>query len=118
MELMYTLTLNGVTYEVADKKAREKLEALGDLDPETLAGSDGATFTPSVSEDGTLSWTNDKNLPNPEPVNIKGRPGEDGHTPVKGEDYFTPDEIWEIKSDIVTAVVASLPIYDGSVIDV
>ena len=37
-----------------------------------------ATFTPSVSADGTLSWTNNKGLPNPEPVNIKGPQGETG----------------------------------------
>lgn len=41
-------------------------------------GEDGATFTPSVSTDGTLSWTNDGNLPNPAPVNIKGPAGADG----------------------------------------
>ena len=41
-------------------------------------GEDGATFTPAVSEDGVLSWTNDGGLPNPEPVNIKGPPGEGG----------------------------------------
>jgi len=38
----------------------------------------GATFTPSVSEDGTLSWTNDQNLENPVPVNIKGGKGDTG----------------------------------------
>lgn len=38
-------------------------------------GSDGATFIPSVSADGTLSWTNNKGLTNPEPVNIKGEDG-------------------------------------------
>ena len=37
-----------------------------------------ATFTPSVSADGTLSWTNNKGLTNPEPVNIKGPQGETG----------------------------------------
>lgn len=41
-------------------------------------GDDGATFTPSVSADGIISWTNDKDLPNPEPVNIKGVKGEKG----------------------------------------
>ena len=41
-------------------------------------GEDGATFTPAVSEDGVLSWSNDRGLPNPEPVNIKGPPGEGG----------------------------------------
>ena len=30
-------------------------------------GQNGATFTPSVSEDGVLSWSNDRELDNPEP---------------------------------------------------
>ena len=38
----------------------------------------GATFTPGMSAAGVLSWTNDKGLPNPESVNIKGADGEDG----------------------------------------
>lgn len=38
--------------------------------------NDGATFTPSVSAEGMLSWTNDKDLENPEAVNIKGPPVE------------------------------------------
>ena len=37
--------------------------------------TDGTTFTPTVSEDGVLSWTNDGDKPNPEPVNIKGEDG-------------------------------------------
>lgn len=49
------------------------------------SGENGATFIPSVSSDGVLSWTNDRDLPNPEPVSIKGK---DGYTPVKGKDYF------------------------------
>lgn len=40
------------------------------------AGAPGATFTPSVSSNGDLSWTNDGGLPNPETVNIKGPAGE------------------------------------------
>lgn len=36
------------------------------------AGAPGATFTPHVSEDGVLSWTNDAGLPNPDPINIGG----------------------------------------------
>lgn len=47
-------------------------------------GEDGATFTPSVSEDGVISWTNDKGLPNPEPVNIKGPKGDDGDAGPQG----------------------------------
>lgn len=37
-----------------------------------LGNFDGATFTPHVSESGDLSWSNNKNLSNPETVNIKG----------------------------------------------
>mgnify|MGYP007037128176 CR=1 FL=1 len=52
-------------------------------DPKTgqwlpLAVSTGATFTPNVSEEGIISWTNDKGLSNPLSVNIKGPQGEKG----------------------------------------
>ena len=41
-------------------------------------GEDGATFTPSVSSTGMLSWTNNKGLTNPATVNIKGGKGDNG----------------------------------------
>lgn len=40
----------------------------------------GFTFTPSVSEEGIISWENDGELENPAPVNIKGPQGETGAT--------------------------------------
>ena len=49
-------------------------------------GENGATFTPSVSEDGVLSWTNDKNLSNPASVNIKGPKGDTGSAGANGQD--------------------------------
>lgn len=49
------------------------------------SGENGATFTPDVSDAGTLSWTNDKGLPNPDPVNIKGPKGDTGDTGPQGE---------------------------------
>ena len=48
-------------------------------------GEDGATFTPSVDDSGTLSWTNDKGLVNPDPVNIKGPKGDTGEQGEQGE---------------------------------
>ena len=42
----------------------------------TIDVMDGAVFTPSVSANGDLSWTNDQGLPNPPTVNIKGPQGE------------------------------------------
>lgn len=51
----------------------------GNIGAKTInIGEDGATFIPSVSSDGVISWTNDKDLPNPEPVNIKGVKGDKG----------------------------------------
>lgn len=52
---------------------------------EGVVGVNGATFIPAVSDDGVLSWTNDKNLPNPDPISIKGDPGKDG------QDYVLTD---------------------------
>jgi hypothetical protein len=47
-------------------------------------------------------------------VSIPIGQGSDGHTPVKGVDYFTEQD----KDELVTAVIAALPIYDGSVTSV
>lgn len=44
-------------------------------------GPQGYTYTPAVSEEGVISWANDGNLPNPDPVNIIGRQGQPGETP-------------------------------------
>jgi hypothetical protein len=41
-------------------------------------GEGGATFYPQVSASGVISWTNDRNLPNPPAVNIKGQKGDKG----------------------------------------
>lgn len=42
------------------------------------------TYTPQVSAAGVLSWTNDKNKPNPAPVSLKGPKGEKGDPGTKG----------------------------------
>lgn len=46
---------------------------------------DGATFIPSVSKAGVISWTNDKGLPNPAPVDISGPQGPQGIQGPQGE---------------------------------
>lgn len=56
-------------------------------------GINGATFYPAVSEDGILSWTNDRGLPNPDPVKVSGKDGESGspgNDGLPGEDGITP----------------------------
>ena len=45
------------------------------MNVKTKNGSNGATFIPALNEQGILSWTNDKNLPNPESISVKGDAG-------------------------------------------
>lgn len=63
----------------------------GETGPQGETGATGATgpqgetgphFTPSVSPEGVLSWTNNGDLENPAPVNIRGPQGEQG---IQGE---------------------------------
>jgi len=49
-------------------------------------GADGVTFTPSVSAEGVISWTNDGGKTNPQSVNIKGPAGADGQDGQDGQD--------------------------------
>ena len=42
------------------------------------AGIDGVTFTPSVNEEGFISWSNNGGLPNPPSISIKGPAGATG----------------------------------------
>lgn len=60
-------TNDGTVITITDKAGPNSFEVLN--------GEDGVTFTPSVSEEGVLSWTNDGGLPNPEPTSIKGTTG-------------------------------------------
>lgn len=64
------------------------LQEIWDRMLEVVDKDSGATFIPNVSEEGIISWTNDKKLPNPKPVNImgiKGDDGEDGVSVIKAE---------------------------------
>lgn len=66
-------------------------------------GEDGATFTPNVANDGTLSWTNNKELDNPTPVNIKGADGAKGDKGDKGDPFtyedFTAAQLADLKGE-------------------
>lgn len=49
-------------------------------------GRDGVTFTPSMSDGGDLSWTNDGGKANPKTVNLKGPKGDTGARGPAGAD--------------------------------
>ena len=67
--------------DIIDQWHNEVLGVIGEMNTfkEELIGMrdsgefDGATFTPSVSETGDLSWTNDRGRENPKTVNIRGQ---------------------------------------------
>lgn len=82
------LTINGTSYD-GSKAVSLTIQGGGGGTP----GEDGATFTPSVSSSGVISWTNDKGLANPAPVTIKGKDGRDGVDGKDGKDgssYMSP----------------------------
>ena len=80
----------------------ESILGYGDLEisiPEGGSGENGATFIPSVSTEGVISWTNDKGLSNPTPVNIKGDKGD------KGDPYIlTESDIAKIVATVIESI--------------
>lgn len=74
----------------------ERKATINDFEAKVANGFfDGATFLPQVSEDGLISWTNDKGLVNPLTVNIKGEKGNDGVVTALATGMF----VLEIKGD-------------------
>lgn len=73
----------------------EEVEELCDKLNEAFENGElnGPVIMPSVSTDGTLSWSNDAGLENPPPVNIKGPKGDKGDKGDKGEDGVFSDEL-------------------------
>ena len=59
-------------------------------------GDRGFHYIPTVDEDGMLSWTNDGELENPEPVKV---------TAVRGVDYWTEKDVAEIKQFCLDAII-------------
>ena len=78
-----------VTASDALTLVEEKAE---EIDQRAQSGEfNGATFIPTVSTEGVISWTNDKGLANPQPVNITGPQGPQGDQGDKGDKGDTGD---------------------------
>ena len=71
-------------------------KVLGEMDL-TGAVVRGATFIPTVSDEGVISWTNNQDLQNPESKNIKGPKGDKGDPFIYSD--FTPDQLAGLKGD-------------------
>ena len=63
------------------------------IDAGYVGNADGATFIPHVSEDLILSWTNDKGLDNPDPIDIS--PFNDW-VELEGDGGVATQYVWEI----------------------
>lgn len=63
-----------------EEKEAERERFANQLREDVEAGElNGATFTPTLAQNGDLSWENDKGLDNPDTVNIKGPKGDTGN---------------------------------------
>ena len=98
---------NGITPHI---DSTTKNWHIGAVDTGILAeGTEGTTFTPSVSATGDLSWSNDDGKENPATVNIKGAKGDRGDsgvtTPINGFFTMYVDEdgnLWVLSEDDLT----------------
>lgn len=78
-------------------------------------GTTGATFTPSVSAAGVISWTNDGGLPNPTSRNITGPQGVSITTVTKASGTGAPGttDVYDVnKSD--GTVAGQFNVYNGA----
>lgn len=60
-------------------------------------GDKGTVFTPSVSESGVLTWTNDGDLQNPQSANIKGADGKSAFQSAVSGGYTGTEEQFNAK---------------------
>ena len=105
----YTLT-DADKAEIADAVIAQIGEAGG------VAGPKGTTFTPNVSADGIISWTNDGGLANPAPVDISGPAGPQGEQGPAGQDGQNGDDYILTDADInaiAEIVLANIEIPEG-----
>ena len=70
---------------------------LGWVSQGQLQGAPGAVFTPAVSSEGVLTWTNNGGLSNPPAVNIKGAKGDKGEAFTYAD--FTPEQLAALKGE-------------------
>ena len=75
----------GVKGDTVEKGATGEKGAQGPKGADGAKGDTGPYFTPTVSADGIISWSNNGGLDNPASVSIKGPQGAKGDTGAKGD---------------------------------
>ena len=109
--------ISDLAWNEIDSRINTAIE--GNVNPSTPGedGEDGGYYTPSVSADGTLSWTASKSdMPTIASANIRGPKGDKGdtgsagaagRTPVKGTDYWTTADRQQMVADVLAALPAA-----------
>lgn len=91
-----------IVAEVEPEAVKEVVETQvpGLQGPQGEKGKTGTTFTPTVTKDGWVMWTNDGGAKNPSPVCIMGPKGDEGKRGERGEQgekgetgTFNPDDL-------------------------
>ena len=104
--------------EVLANEVEEAIDIAQSVRDDADAGKfDGATFLPTVSEEGIISWTNDQEKPNPEPRNIKGPKGDVGDTTVQVSVEEPTDpriNVWINPQGMAGKVIVSFELISGS----
>ena len=81
----FEIIVADVIYSDSEIESTNEYTALEKAIKKASALKDGTTFTPSVSDEGVLSWSNSDGKDNPAAVNIKGPKGDPGAKGDKGK---------------------------------
>ncbi len=81
----FEIIVADIIYSDSEIESTNEYTALEEAIKKAAALKDGTTFTPRVSDEGVLSWTNEDGKDNPAAVNIKGPKGDSGAKGDKGE---------------------------------
>lgn len=89
----------------------------GDTGAAGVAGKDGTTFTPSVDEEGNLSWSNTDGKENPPTVNVKGGEGERGLSIYANSTQYNGVPQINVTMDIsASSISSSYPVKIGDLV--
>ena len=82
----FEIIVADIIYSDTEIESTNEYTALEEAIKRAVALKDGTTFTPSVSDEGVLSWSNSDGKENPAAVNIKGSKGDKGDPGKDGVD--------------------------------
>ena len=82
----FEIIVADIIYSDTEIESTNEYTALEEAIKKAVALKDGTTFTPSVSDEGVLSWSNSDGKENPAAVNIKGSKGDKGDPGKDGVD--------------------------------